>query len=98
MTKGINSQILRWMKQAHEEDTKKEKRRKVFRHGKTSRDRNSGRQAKAAENRDLRVGWQHDGKSTILSFPFHTCNGKRNRNEWTGKGGKRVIVEKRVTN
>ena len=97
MTQGTNSRVLRWMRQANEATTKPPSK-KVFRVGKTRRERSSGAAAKRLENRDLRVGWQHDDKSTILSFPFHTCNGKKNRNEWTGKGGKRVIVEKRVTN
>lgn len=53
--------------------------RKVFRPGKTERDRRSGAHDRSVSNKQERASWQNDTKRDMKSFPWHTCNGKRNR-------------------
>lgn len=52
-----------------------------FRIGKTKRDREAGAQARNRANKMERADWSNDSKRTNQkgSFPYHTCNGKRNR-------------------
>lgn len=52
-----------------------------FRKGKTRRDRENGAQARNISNKNERAAWQGDSKATndFKSFPYGTCNGKRNR-------------------
>lgn len=69
--------------------SKEKKERKVMRPGKTQRDRDSGQHSRNLSNRRERAAWQNDSRGS--KFPSHTCNGKRNRNRWTGKGGKVVV-------
>jgi hypothetical protein len=63
-----------------------------FRPGKTRRDRANNAHARNAANKDARATWQNDSKATNAanSFPYGSCNGKRNRalKERTGKGKK----------
>lgn len=56
-----------------------------FRVGKTARDHKRGAWSARLENRDLRNAWLNDSKATQANFPYHTCNGKRNRS-LTNKG------------
>lgn len=53
----------------------------VRRPGKTKRDRENHCQARNASNKAERASWQGDSKATnqVGSFPYGTCNGKRNR-------------------
>lgn len=64
-----------------------------IRFGKTKKDHERGVQRRNAENKERRVDWQKDSKRTQANFPYHTCNGKRNRTQWTGKNGRTVRVE-----
>lgn len=52
-----------------------------YRPGKTKRDRANNAQARNASNKEQRASWQNDSKATNASnsFPYGTCNGKRNR-------------------
>ncbi len=49
------------------------------RHGKTKRDRESGATARRFTNRAERLAWQSSKNPTLADFPFHVCNGKKNR-------------------
>lgn len=53
----------------------------VRRPGKTKRDRENQCAQRNASNKAERAEWQNDSKATNLagSFPYGTCNGKRNR-------------------
>ena len=61
-----------------------------YRPGKTKRDRANSAHARNASNKETRAMWQNDSKATNAanSFPYGTCNGKRNRalKERSGKG------------
>jgi len=61
-----------------------------YRKGKTRRDRENGAHARNIDNKEARANWQNDSKATndAKSFPYGTCNGKRNRalKERMGKG------------
>ncbi len=58
------------------------------RKGKTAKDRASGASARNEGNKSARVAWQHDNKA---SFPIVSCNGKKNKHRFTGKGNTTVI-------
>jgi hypothetical protein len=89
------SQIARWLRQADREaNAEKKVKRKIYRVGKTRRDRNAGRQLQNEENKMLRREYQKD-TSSRKTFPWHTCNGKKNRHQYTGKGGKQILVERK---
>jgi hypothetical protein len=68
---------------------------KRVRTGKTRRDRENGAANKNAQNRDSRASWQN-GRDTSggnkTSFPYASCNGKRNRFQVTGKDGSTVFL------
>lgn len=69
------------------------------RKGKTRRDREAGAANKTAQNRDSRASWQNsrraDGSNSV-TFPRASCNGQRNRYQYTGKDGATVFTaEKR---
>lgn len=51
----------------------------VYRPGKTERDHKSGAHQRCISNKQERADWQNDTKATIQSFPWKTCNGKRNK-------------------
>ena len=76
------AQLLRWRREA-EYEAAKEQRGKgknknvegLVRKGKTHKDRSSGAQARNEENKFTRAEWGRTGGP----FPYHTCNGKRNR-------------------
>jgi len=59
------------------------------RQGKTAKDRASGASARSSSNKSARVTWQHDAKT---AFPTTSCNGKKNRHRYTGKGNTTVIL------
>lgn len=60
---------------------------KIYRPGKTQRDRISGAQDRNRKNKIARAEFQKDGskhrnmpeKAVWASFPWHACNGKKNR-------------------
>jgi hypothetical protein len=54
---------------------------KVFRPGKTKRDHKSGAHKRCIDNKLARDDWSRDPRRTNdkNSFPYHTCNGKRNK-------------------
>lgn len=73
---------------SEKEDAKKTRRASItgvepgeFRKGKTKRDRANNAQSRNIANKDARATWQNDSKATNAanSFPYGTCNGKRNR-------------------
>ena len=70
--------------------------KRTFRKGKTLRDREGGAKARNESNKAERAAWQNDSKATANTFPYHTCNGHRNHNTWTGKGGQRIVLTPRV--
>ena len=49
------------------------------RHGKTKQDRDSGATARRIKNRQERQAWADSRNPTLADFPYHTCNGKKNR-------------------
>lgn len=53
------------------------------RKGKTFRDRSSGAHARCIQNKIARAAWQQaqhsDRKEAMSTFPWRTCNGKKNR-------------------
>ena len=49
----------------------------IYRPGKTQRDHSSGAHARCIANKATRAAWQES--SNKEKFPYHTCNGKRNR-------------------
>lgn len=55
--------------------------------GKTAKDHANHAHARAENNRLARVVWQKSNGRTKEPFPCSSCNGKRNRVRWTGKGG-----------
>lgn len=62
--------------------------------GKTQRDVKSGAAQRNHGNKLARAAWNNEmnTRRSQSTFPWHTCNGKRNRFEYTGKGGKRMVV------
>lgn len=72
----------------------------VPRVGKTARDRQSGYFARRMANRDARNEYIRKCVSEVnlsnLAFPYHACNGQRNRSRWTGKNNKAVFAKTRV--
>jgi hypothetical protein len=68
---------------------------KRIRTGKTRSDRENGAAHKNAQNRDSRASWQNNRRadgSNSTTFPWASCNGKRNRFQVTGKGGQTVFL------
>lgn len=63
---------------------------RMHRKGKTEKDRKRGTLRQNEQNRMARASWQ--GVSSKESFPWKTCNGKRNRSQWTGKGNQTVFA------
>jgi|WetSurSiteA1Bulk_404760.scaffolds.fasta_scaffold12997_7 hypothetical protein len=51
----------------------------AMRPGKTAKDKRTGAWDNRFSNREARISWQKDKSSTNKTFPFHTCNGKKNR-------------------
>ncbi len=62
------------------------------RHGKTRKDRANGAKAKNEQNKQSRAMWQGDSKRSGANFPYASCNGKRNRYQFTGKDGQTVFT------
>ena len=96
MSPAARNKLLRWVKQANEGSEAENKAAKRFRPGKTRNDRNRGNQNKNAENKAIRAEWQNDSKSTVATFPWHTCNGKRNRRQYTGKAGATIEITRQL--
>lgn len=69
---------------------------KRVRHGKTRRDSANGYQARRAGNRDARNAYCAASKEqrdlNNSKFPFHACNGKKNRYRVTGKNKQTVFL------
>lgn len=60
----------------------------IFRKGKTQKDRSRGVLARSSANKQARADWNNEKTGTRNNsssgggaFPYHTCNGKRNRQE-----------------
>ncbi|MNK09884.1 hypothetical protein D3C87_278700 [compost metagenome] len=64
--------------------------------GKTAKDRASGALARNTSNKDTRAGWMNDSKRSASTFPYSTCNGKRNRTVITGKGNSEIRLVYKV--
>lgn len=62
---------------------------RMRREGKTKKDHARGAKRKNEDNKAARASWQGDAK---VSFPWSSCNGKRNRYQWTGKGNSTVFA------
>lgn len=60
--------------------------------GKTAKDAANGAKRRNADNKQSRASWQGDNRASISNFPYNSCNGKRNRTVYTGKGNERVTV------
>lgn len=68
---------------------------KRIRVGKTRRDRENQATNKNAQNRDSRASWQNNRRadgSNPTTFPWASCNGQRNRYQYTGKDGAIVFT------
>lgn len=68
---------------------------KIMRLGKTAKDRKSGAQARNATNKAARNEWRAaciDNDKANPPFPRLSCNGKKNRSRYTGKGGAQVVL------
>jgi len=100
----IAEQMQRWRREAEFEAAKdqrkeskdgKTKKPGSFRKGKTYRDRERGAAARNESNKAARRAWNNTttGTRSHANFPWHTCNGKRNRIMFTGKGGKTVRLD-----
>ena len=52
-----------------------------IRQGKTKRDHKSGAWARNQDNKNERADWRQQSEKTRsqANFPWHTCNGKKNR-------------------
>ena len=98
------AQLLRWRKEAEydsavserkERGNAKQKRPGQFRKGKTRRDVANGCQVRNESNKAARREWNNTStlKRTHSNFPWHTCNGKRNRIRITGVGGKTILLD-----
>lgn len=63
--------------------------------GKTKRDRKNHSAQRNAANKAARAAWNNETtlKRSQGSFPFHTCNGKKNRHLVTGKGGNPQVLD-----
>ena len=89
--------LLRWQAQATITDEKEKRHEKVrvYRKGKTYRDHHAGRPAQNEANKAARREWNNTstGKRSLGNFPWSTCNGKRNRQVYTGKDGQRVCLD-----
>lgn len=85
--------LIRWAAQAamgSEREARLEaKRRTIRREGKTARDHASGSHGGHLDNKLERSEYYRDSKNN--SFPWHTCNGKRNRQRWTGRNHQEII-------
>lgn len=75
-----------------------EKEPKIMRPGKTRRDHMSGAHARRFANRAQRDAYvRRAANEALLSntlFPFHVCNGKKNRYQVTGKNNKTIVLKK----
>jgi hypothetical protein len=71
--------------------TDNDKRR---RNGKTAKDRRNGYESRRNANRDARNAYCNNQKAENREFPFHACNGKRNRYRVTGPNGQTVFVKR----
>ncbi len=69
-------------------DMYQSRRRRV---GKTAKQRKSGKLERNASNRSTRSDWCQDSRASNSTFPRQTCNGRKNRFQYTGKGGKMVV-------
>lgn len=67
---------------------------KTYREGKTKRDARSHAKQRNVSNKQLRASWNNEMtlKRSQNTFPFRSCNGKRNRSVITGKGGKQLVL------
>jgi len=86
-----------WMRRAERQKDKESDRNKgtlTKRKGKTKRDHTRGAHENRFINRSARVEWQHAKGSTIDTFPWQACNGKKNRRVVTGQAGAKVILER----
>lgn len=72
-----------------------EKKANIYRLGKTQRDARSHAKQRNYENKQARAAWNNEQtmRRSQNTFPFHSCNGKRNRSVITGhKGTRRVLT------
>ena len=53
--------------------------------GKTKREHKNGTWARRFDNASIRAAWQQDRASTTANFPYHVCNGKRNKHSVSKK-------------
>jgi hypothetical protein len=88
-----------WVRRAERDEQKNDRNStpKIKRKGKTRRDHERGVHGNRFQNRQARVSWQMDepnGRRTIDDFPWHACNGKRNRRVVTGQYGNPVTIER----
>jgi hypothetical protein len=64
------------------------------RFGKTKKDKASGAHARRLDNQQARANWSNRSNNdrSNANFPTMTCNGKKNRHRYTGKGNQTVII------
>ena len=63
--------------------------------GKTAKDRANGARQKNLQNKQMRADYQNSIKSDgshSMSFPWASCNGKRNRYQVTGPKGQTIYL------
>jgi hypothetical protein len=94
MSNTEKARLSRWMAQAYNQE-ERNKPPKIFRRGKTNRDRNRGCISQNTSNKQVRADWQKETGRSKGPFPWHTCNGKRNRRQFTGKGGNTITIERK---
>ena len=70
--------------------------KKRVRHGKTKRDHANGYPARRSANRDARNAYCQNSKTDNRAFPFHACNGHRNKYRVTGTGKQTVFLRDQV--
>lgn len=98
----VAEQYSRWLHEAeiqHERDTQRAEKKKksiegLVRRGKTRRDHGSGSHARHLANKDTRSFYYKESAGKRGPFPWHTCNGKRNRHRWTGKDKQTIILNR----
>lgn len=64
----------------------------IMRKGKTQRDLKSGAKGRNASNKEARNAYCQDTKVSNTNFPWHACNGKKNRYRVTGKHGVSIFL------
>lgn len=64
------------------------------RYGKTQRDRANGYFSRKMANRDARNAYCNDQKAVNTTFPYHACNGQRNRFRITDPGKKTIFLRR----